>query len=120
MRQETAAFVSKEDRRASLDVNAMIARGEMPKAEGRSAYIRDALAMIPQHILRSVVSKNAELRANGHRFERRSSRRAARLTQADVDRLVENRDLNLYPLSAFEKLEREACERRRRMLAELL
>lgn len=42
------------------------------------------------------------------------------VTQAQIDEMVESRDLNLYPLSAFEKLERAANERRRQVLNTIL
>jgi hypothetical protein len=64
----------------------------------------------------------AERRAanRGHGAHRSKKPHSVTVTQAQIDEMVDNRDLTKYPLSAYERLERERDERRRRILATIL
>ena len=86
----------------------------------------------PEHIIRSVANKNAgltavraaEKRMGMHCAETRSrvvaAKRSARhiVTQAQIDEMVENRDLTKYPLAAWEINDREMVRARRRAMLE--
>lgn len=117
-------------------ISAMIARGVMPPMEELRAD-RGVLACgCPEHLLRSVVEKNALLtRSRANRglkvpahvaakvrtriAQSVASKRTPALTQEQIDHLVDTRDLNLYPLSGSEKLVLAEREQRRRLLLDL-
>ena len=103
-----------------LTVNGLIGRGQMPSAqEIRAAGAEAHFALIPPGLLASVVRKNAATFETRSRVApRRSKPTYVRLTQDQIDEMVENRDLTKYPLAAWEIKDREMVRVRRRAMLE--
>jgi hypothetical protein len=125
-------LLNEQQKRHTHTINAMIARGVMPSAEEMRAAGRQPEGF-PEHLLRSVVAKNALI----HRARAKSGvkvpahvaaklrsrvkpvaqfRSIPRLTQEQIDHIVENRDLEKYPLSGYEQRVLAERGQRRRLL----
>lgn len=114
--------LNKQQYKAMRSINGSISRGEMPTArELRAAGAEKHFALIPQGLLESVVRKNAATFETRSRVARSSARPRVRYTQAQIDEMVENRDLTKYPLAAWERKDlEEARDRRLRAISTIL
>ena len=125
-------LLNEQQQRHTHAINRMIARGVMPSAEEMRAAGRQPEGF-PEEMLRSVVAKNALI----HRARTNSGvkvpahvaaklrsrvkpvaqfRSTPRLTQEQINHIVDTRDLNLYPLSGYEQKVLAEREQRRRLL----
>jgi hypothetical protein len=69
---------------------------------------------------RSTRGRAVNVRSTSHPVQARSARVISPELQERINFLVDSRDLNLYPLSGYEKLCSARDARRRRMMADVL
>jgi hypothetical protein len=98
--------LNEHQQKRAVEINDMIARGVLPPMDELRAS-RNVLACgCPEHLLRSVVEKNArrartKTLTNSRRVRSRITTPA--ITQEQINHLVDTRDLTKYPLSGYEK-----------------
>jgi hypothetical protein len=127
-------LLNEQQQKRAHVITGMIERGVMPPMDELRANRAVLACGCPEALLRSVVEKNAlvtRARANrglkvpAHVAAKVRSRIAqipsgrvakVRLTQEQIDHLVDTRDLNLYPLSGYEQKVLAEREQRRRLL----